>query len=46
MKNGVIFSDESGQDANHRYGVICTISGLRKNLLDLHFELQELLKKN
>lgn len=45
MKNGVIFSDESGQDANHRYGVICTISGLRKNLLDLHFELQELLKK-
>lgn len=46
MSEGVIFSDESGQDNENRYGAICTISGIRTNLLELHQELEFLIKSN
>jgi len=45
MSEGVIFSDESGWDNENRYGVICTISGLRINLLELHKALELIIKK-
>ena len=44
MSEGVIFSDESGWDNENRYGAICTISGSRINLLELHKELELLIK--
>lgn len=46
MNEGVIFSDESGWDNDNRYGAICTISGTRLNLLELHKELELLIKSN
>ena len=41
--NGVIFSDESGHDNDNRYGAICTVSGLRNNLIDLHKTLEKII---
>lgn len=46
MNNGVIFSDESGQDNENRYGAICTISGYRKNLISLHQSLESIMIKH
>jgi hypothetical protein len=46
MSGGVIFSDESGQDNSNRYAAICTVSGLRKNLLKVHNELKQVLDKH
>ena len=43
MNDGVIFSDESGQDNENRYGAICTISGYRKNLIVLHKNLEAII---
>ncbi len=46
MNRGVIFSDESGQDNDNRYGAICTISGYRKNLISLHQSLESIMIKH
>lgn len=43
MNNGVIFSDESGQDNDNRYGAVCTLSGYRKNLIELHHNLEAIM---
>ncbi|TXD48039.1 DUF3800 domain-containing protein [Polaribacter sp. IC073] len=43
MDRGVIFSDESGQDNDNRYGAICTVSGYRKNLISLHQCLETIM---
>src|SRR5690554_859121 len=42
---GVIFSDESGQDNTNRFGAICTVSGRRENLLELHLDINQILEK-
>lgn len=46
MKNGVIFSDESGQDNANRYAAICAVSGMRENLLKIHNDLKQVLDKH
>ncbi len=43
---GVIFSDESGHGSEHRYGAICTISGTRRDLLDLHGHLEPVIQNS
>jgi len=43
MEDGVIFSDESGHDNDNRYGAICTVSGHRKNLIELHKTLEKII---
>ncbi len=43
---GVIFSDESGQDGNNIYGSISIISGPREDLIYLHEELKKVLQRN
>lgn len=43
MEDGVIFSDESGHDNNNRFGAICTVSGNRKNLIELHKTLEKII---
>lgn len=43
MEDGVIFSDESGHDSDNTYGAICTVSGHRKNLIELHKTLEKII---
>ena len=43
MEDGIIFSDESGHDSDNRYGAICTVSGHRKNLIELHKTLEKII---
>lgn len=43
MEDGIIFSDESGHDNDNRYGAICTVSGYKKNLIELHKTLGKII---